>query len=154
MPKTNEKTINAKAKEAVFSDEKKNAKTLDELKERIKKKLDDIERNFYSIGVDLLRVNLIAKNFRKWVLDNTSLDVSTAYALMRLVKRDKELLDSKSYQDAKGTICFSKLTRLLKYPVRIRRKTRFFEGIRCSGRSKEVHSRGCTARTVPGNPRT
>ncbi len=96
---------------------KSKEKTLDKLKESINQKYDDIEHNFYLIGVDLIKVNMYVKNFRKWVKENTRIDVSTAYTLMRLVKRDKELSDSKKYNTVRPKICLTKLIRLLKYPA-------------------------------------
>ena len=97
--------------------EDKKVKTLDELKERINQRYEDIEHNFYLIGLDLIKVNMYVKNFRKWVKDNTQMDVSTAYTLMRLVKRDKELSDSKKYKAVRPKISLFKLIRLLKYPA-------------------------------------
>lgn len=97
--------------------EKSKENTLEKLKESINKKYEDIEHTFYLIGVDLIKVNMYVKNFRKWVKANTRIDVSTAYTLMRLVKRDKELSDSKKYNAVRPKICLTKLIRLLKYPA-------------------------------------
>jgi hypothetical protein len=92
-------------------------KTLDELKNSINKRFEDIEHNFYQIGLDLIKVNLYVKNFRKWVKDNTTMGVSTAYMLMQLVKRDQELSGNEKYQDVKPSISMYKLIKLLKYPA-------------------------------------
>jgi hypothetical protein len=97
--------------------EESNQKVLDQLKASINKRYDDIEHNFYLIGLDLIKVNMHVKNFRKWVKDNTRIDVSTAYTLMRLVKRDKELTDSKKYNNVRAKINLTKLIRMLKYPA-------------------------------------
>lgn len=92
-------------------------KTLDELKTNINKRFEDIERNFYQLGLDLVKVNLYVKNFRRWIKENTTMGVSTAYTLMMLVKRDQELSGSEKYKEIKPRISFYKLTRLLKYPA-------------------------------------
>jgi len=92
-------------------------KTLEELRTSINKKFEDIERNFYQIGLDLVRVNLYVKNFRRWVKENTTMGVSTAYLLMQLVKRDQELSGSDKYKEIKPRISFYKLTKLLRYPA-------------------------------------
>jgi hypothetical protein len=97
--------------------DEKNTKTLNDLKDSINKRYADIEHNFYLIGLDLIKVNMYVKNFRKWVEDNTEIDVSTAYTLMRLVKRDKELSDSNKYNVVRPKICLSKLIKMLKYPA-------------------------------------
>jgi hypothetical protein len=92
-------------------------KTLEELKSSINKRFEDIEANFYYIGLDLLKVNMYVKNFRRWVKENTTMGVSTAYLLMQLVKRDQELSSSEKYKSIKPKISFYKLTKLLKYPA-------------------------------------
>jgi hypothetical protein len=91
-------------------------KTLEELRTSINKRYEDIERNFYQLGLDLLKVNLYVKNFRKWVKENTEMSTSMAYTLMRLVKRDQELSDSKKYLSIKPKVSLYKLIKLLKYP--------------------------------------
>jgi hypothetical protein len=106
-----------KSKKSSNTVEKPKGDNLDQLKESINKRYEDIEHNFYLIGLDLIKVNLIVKNFRKWVQENTRIDVSTAYTLMRLVKRDKELYDNKKYSAVRPKISFTKLVRLLKYPA-------------------------------------
>jgi hypothetical protein len=93
------------------------SKTLEELKVNINKRFEDIEHNFYLIGIDLLKVNLYVVNFRRWIQENTTIGVSTAYLLMQLVKRDQELSGSDKYKSIKPKISFSKLTKLLKYPA-------------------------------------
>lgn len=95
----------------------KDAKSLNEIKERINKRFEDIERNFYQIGLDLIKVNMMVKNFRKWVSENTTMGKSTAYTLMQIVKRDKELAGSKKFDAAKRKISYYKLTKLVKYPT-------------------------------------
>ncbi|MBN1156132.1 hypothetical protein JXA85_00815, partial [Candidatus Woesearchaeota archaeon] len=79
-------------------------KTLDELKTNINKRFEDIERNFYQLGLDLVKVNLYVKNFRRWIKENTTMGVSTAYTLMMLVKRDQELSGSEKYKEIKPRI--------------------------------------------------
>lgn len=111
------KTVKTSVKHDTNIIDKSKEKTLDQLKESINKRYEDIEHNFYLIGLDLMKVNMYVKNFRKWVAQNTRIDVSTAYTLMRLVKRDKELSDSKKYQVLRPKICLTKLIRLLKYPA-------------------------------------
>ena len=93
------------------------AKTLDDLKAIINKRYEDIEQNFYQIGLDLMKVNIYVKNFRRWVKDNTTMGVSTAYMLMQLVKRDQELAGNKKYQTVKPRLSLSKLIKLHKYPA-------------------------------------
>lgn len=92
-------------------------KDLEQLKDSINKRYENIEREFYNLGLDLIKVNLYVKNFRRWVKDNTQMDVSTAYTLMRLVKRDRELADNKKYQQVKPQVSMYKLIKLLKYPA-------------------------------------
>ncbi len=92
-------------------------KTLEEIKTSINKKFEHIEENFYLIGLDLMKVNLYVKNFRRWVKENTTMGVSTAYLLMQLVKRDQELAGNEKYKAIKPKISFYKLTKLLKYPA-------------------------------------
>lgn len=104
-------------KKSTASKTSQSNKVLDSLKESINKRYADIEHNFYLIGIDLIKVNMYVSNFRKWVKENTNIDVSTAYTLMRLVKRDKELADSKKYKTVRPQICLTKLIRLLKYPA-------------------------------------
>lgn len=98
-------------------DSKPKNKLLDQLKENINKRYEDIEHNFYLIGLDLIKVNMHVKNFRKWVKENTQIGVSTAYTLMRMVKKEKELTNSKKYKAVRPKISFYKLTKLLKYPA-------------------------------------
>ncbi len=97
--------------------DKSSDNNLENLKQSINKKYDDIEHTFYLIGLDLIKVNMMVKNFRKWVKQNTRIDVSTAYTLMRLVKRDTELCDNKKYKTVRPKICLTKLVKLLKYPA-------------------------------------
>lgn len=92
-------------------------KDLDELKSSINKRYEDIEQNFYLIGLDLIKVNMYVKNFRKWVKENTEMSVSMAYTLMRLVKRDKELSGNEKYKEIKPKVSLYKLIKLLKYPA-------------------------------------
>jgi hypothetical protein len=92
-------------------------KTLEELKSSINKRYEDIERNFYNIGLDLLKVNLYVKNFRRWVKENTEMSTSMAYLLMQLVKRDQELGGNKKYQSIKPKVSMYKLIKLLNYPA-------------------------------------
>lgn len=97
--------------------DKSKIKTLNELKSSINRRLDDVEHNFYLIGLDLIKVHLYTKNFQKWVKENTTMGVSTAYTLMQMVRKDQELRKSKNYKDAKPKLSFYKLTKLLKYPA-------------------------------------
>lgn len=104
-----------KPKQSTNAVDKSKENSLEKLKESINKKYDDIEHTFYLIGLDLIKVNIMVKNFRKWVKENTRIDISTAYTLMRLVKRDKELSDNKKYKTVRPKICLTKLVKLLKY---------------------------------------
>ena len=108
------KTDEKKKTDSNITDPSK-AKELDGLKENINKRYQNIEENFYLLGLDLIKVNMFVKNFRKWVKDNTEMSTSMAYTLMRLVKRDKELADNKKYQQVKPKVSMYKLIKLLKY---------------------------------------
>lgn len=93
------------------------AKDLQQLKDSINKRYENIEREFYQLGLELIRVQMLTRNFRAWVRENTQMDVSTAYTLMRLVKRDRELANNKKYQQVKPKVSMFKLIKLLKYPA-------------------------------------
>ncbi|MFC1585640.1 hypothetical protein ACFL5V_08850 [Fibrobacterota bacterium] len=91
---------------------------LKKLSESINKHVAEIERHFFLIGIDLLKAQMYVKaiggNFKKWIEDNTKLDKSTAYKLIKLVKKDKELVNSKNYSSVKKQISLYKLIRLIK----------------------------------------
>jgi len=119
------------------STKEKNNKELERLKNTINKRYEDIEHNFYLIGLDLIKVNLIVDNFRNFCKMNLTIDSSTAYTLMRLVKRDQELSSSSKYKSIKPKLNLTKLIRLLKYPSDFVDKLDFKKGWEVPGGAKQ-----------------